>query len=53
MRIFFIYIYILLLAFSTTVHAQEKNKSLYSPALTEVYMPVLMQYKVQRSQTNR
>ena len=37
MRIFFIYIYILLLAFSTTVHAQEKNKSLYSPALTEVY----------------
>lgn len=37
MRIFFIYIYILILAFSTTVHAQEKNKSLYSPALTEVY----------------
>jgi len=36
-RIFFIYIYILLLAFFTTVHAQEKNKSLYSPALTEVY----------------
>ena len=37
MRIFSLYISILLLAFSTTVHAQENKKELYSSTLTEAY----------------
>ena len=31
------FVYILLLAFSTTLHAQGNKKELYSPALTEAY----------------
>ena len=31
------FVYILLLAFSTTLHAQGNKKKLYSPALTEAY----------------
>ena len=37
MRLLFYYIYILLLSFSANVFAQEKNKFLHSPALTDVY----------------
>ena len=37
MRIFFIYISILLLSFSTHVNAQGNKKEMYSPSLTEAY----------------